>query len=132
MLSKHAFEVLDEILVYFYTFGPPKSIITDQGSEFVNQWNDEILSKFQVKHLIKSGYHSWTNGQDEWTNQTLKTAFSKLIYAHTDDWDTFIHFAINSTKQSSIKLTPFKVVFGHDPYLFSQVGSSVTTKALET
>ena len=32
--------------------------------------------------------------------------------------------AINSAKQSSTKVTPFKVVIGRDPYLFMQVGNS--------
>ena len=53
---------------YFFRFGQPNKIITDQGREYVNALNDKLFTTFKIQHLISSAYHPQTNGQDERTN----------------------------------------------------------------
>ena len=74
--QKTSEQVANVLMDLFFHFGPPNKVITDQGREFVNELNESLFSKFKVKHLITSAYHPQTNGQDERTNRTIKTALA--------------------------------------------------------
>ena len=43
-------------------WGLPDVIITDQGHEFCNAINDELMEHVQCKHRITSSYHLQSNG----------------------------------------------------------------------
>jgi hypothetical protein len=63
--------------------GCPSIVITDQGREFCNSLVDEFLASIYKEHRTSSAYHPRTNGQEERFNQTLKTAFRKLVDENT-------------------------------------------------
>ena len=50
---------------------------TDQGKEFRNQVNDELMKTFGIDHRLTTAYHPQANGLDERYNQTLVNALSK-------------------------------------------------------
>ena len=85
-----------------------------------------MFSKFKVKHLITSAYHLQTNGQDERTNRTIKTALAKLINQDKNNWDDFINpvlFAIHTSQQASTKVSPYMAMIGRKPNLFCEIES---------
>ena len=43
-------------------WGSPDVIITDQGCEFCNAINDELMERAHCKHRITSSYHPQSNG----------------------------------------------------------------------
>ena len=115
----------------FFHFGPPNKVITDQGREFVNELNESLFSKFKVKHLITSAYHQQTNGQDELTNRTIKTALAKLVNQDKNNWDDFINpvlFAIRTSQQASTKVSPYMAMFGRKPKLVCEIKSDEKCK----
>ncbi|KAJ8358658.1 hypothetical protein SKAU_G00151830 [Synaphobranchus kaupii] len=100
--SKTASEVSAALVNKLYTFGMVRKIITDQGKEFVNQLNEEIVKLLKIKHAVSSAYHPQTNGQDERTNQNIKRALRKYINESHDDWDIHLPavvYGINTAKQ---------------------------------
>ena len=67
--------------------GLPSVMTTDQGKEFLNQVNDELMKTFGIDHRLTTAYHPQANGLDERYNQTLVNALSKFAQTDRDSWD---------------------------------------------
>jgi hypothetical protein len=109
--SQAATFIYDDIIC---RHGCPKTILTDRGTHFRNQIIDDLLSRFEIKHLYSTPYHPKTNGLTERFNRTLVESLAKTSEADTD-WDKNISsalFAYRTAKQSTTKLEPFYLVYG--------------------
>jgi hypothetical protein len=71
----------------FRSAGAPKIMQTDNGSEFLTQF-DATLQRWGVQHIKSSAYSPQTNGQIERFNQTLKRAIKAWMLAN--DTRTFV------------------------------------------
>ena len=95
--------------------GLPAVITTDQGTEFKNKLNDELMKAFNIEHRLITAYHPQANGLDERFNQTLTNSIVKYVEADRENWDVHLHqvvFAYNTAVQESTKYTPFQAMFG--------------------
>ena len=75
--SKEMVEIVKCFITYISIFGPPKSILTDQGKEFNNSLMAELLVTTGIEHKVTSAYNPRTNGMTERLNQTLIEALRK-------------------------------------------------------
>ena len=50
------------IIPFLCRHGAPKSILSDQGREFVNSTNQTLFHLTGIKHKVTSAYHSQCNG----------------------------------------------------------------------
>ena len=48
--------------------GLPKSVVTDRGPQFVNEWNSALLKLIGTKHCVTSSYYPESDRQTEQTN----------------------------------------------------------------
>ena len=97
------------------TFGFPKTIQSDNGTEFVNKVLKHLFTEANIDHRLVTPYHPRANGIAERSVQTTVTAIKKLLDGVHKDWDTavpFVQFAMNSKVAAIHKSTPFAVVFG--------------------
>nr|XP_047129866.1 uncharacterized protein LOC124805802 isoform X1 [Hydra vulgaris] len=104
----------------FMQMGIPKVVTSDQGTEFYNQINRELMSLLNVKHQFTTAYHPQANGLDERFNQTIQLMLVKFCNDRHSTWDTHLDactFAYNTSRQKSIKYTPFELMFGRKPIL---------------
>jgi hypothetical protein len=60
--SKTALEVAEKLWKYITLFGPPKTILSDQGTEFNNEVVDKLLAVTRIERRVTSAYHQRTNG----------------------------------------------------------------------
>ena len=67
-------------------YGLPETILTDQGSHFINKLITNINHILEVKHLRTSPYHPQTNGMTERFNGTLCRALARLVDSTGSDW----------------------------------------------
>lgn len=121
--SKTAKEIAEHLLQYICLFGPPKVILSDQGSEFVNQIVDELLKTSGVEHKVTSAYHPQTNGLTERFNQTLIKSIRKHAEKDTKSWDKWIPYvllAYRTKVHASTGLTPYELIFGRQANTFSE------------
>ena len=51
--------------------GLPKSIVTDRGPNFLNEFNSAVLKLVGTRHCVSSAYHPETDGQTERVNRVL-------------------------------------------------------------
>ena len=73
--SKTAQEVAACLWTYISMFGPPGEILSDQGTEFLNQVVDKLCRGFGIDRRVTSAYNPRTNGLTERFNGTVKTMF---------------------------------------------------------
>ena len=98
-------------------YGMPSEILTDQGSNFEAELTKNLCLFLNVKKMRTTSYHAKANGEVERFNKTLKTMLASYVSSHHRDWDLYLQqvtFAYNTSKQESTRLSPFRVIFGHD------------------
>ena len=120
LVSKEAKEVMGVIFSQLcLVFGFPATIVTDQGSEFVNKLNDALWSQMAVEHRAAAPYHPASNGMVERSHEPINVMLRAFSHPDQSDWAVwlpFAEFAINTTQSSTTLLTPFFLVFGRNPY----------------
>lgn len=105
-------------------YGVPKTILTDQGSNFVGSVFKNICKFFKIEKLQTTAFHPQTNGALERSHRTL-TEYLRNFTVHDisswDDWIPYAMFTYNTTPHSSTNFTPFELVFGHKAELPASV-----------
>ncbi|RXN37825.1 gag-pol fusion [Labeo rohita] len=122
--SKSANEVSDCILDFFYKFGAPKRILTDQGKKFVNKINFDLCESLGIKRSLCSPYHPQTNGLVEKMNGTIQRVLTKLVGSNAESWDTHLKatlFALRTKKQLTTQFSPYYLMFGREARYPSEV-----------
>ena len=117
--------------------GLPSVITTDQGKEFPNLLNAELMTVFGIKHRLTTCYHPQSNGLDERFNQMLVNALTKYAqddHAARDSNLKETVYAYNTAIQDSSKHTPFEAMFGRTaklPVDFNVMGDYNVTQQLQ-
>ena len=100
----------------FTTFDLPKSIQSDQGSNFMSGVFQQVMQELGIKQFKSSAYHPESQGALERWHQTLKTMIKTYCFETEKDWDEGIPlllFAARESVQDSLGFSPFDLVFGH-------------------
>jgi len=63
--TKSAEEIAEKLWLWITTYGPPKEILTDQGTEFLNNVIEKMINKIGVERRITSPYSPWVDGMAE-------------------------------------------------------------------
>jgi hypothetical protein len=71
----------------FCTFGPPTTILSDNGAHFANQVLREYVKIVNAKHKFTTPYYPQCNGMVEKFNSTLLSSLRKLSYLKAKTWD---------------------------------------------
>ena len=135
--------------------GLPRVLTSDQGSEFNNEMNKELMTLMKIDHWLTSAYHPevslcvhvwrymlitlmvWVqsfyltqaNGLDEWFNQTIPSMLVKFCHDSKTNWDDHLDtctFAYNTSKHDSTKYCPFELIFGRKPVLPVELAHALT------
>ena len=98
-------------LVEFFTFvGLPKSVQSDQGSNFMSGIFQQVMHELGIKQNRSSAYHPESQGALERFHQTLKNMINSYCYDTEKDWVECIHpllFAVRESLQESLDFQPF-------------------------
>ena len=104
-------------LVKVFTFvGLPRSVQSDQGSNFMSGIFQQVMHELGIKQYKSSVYLSESQGLLERFHQTLKNVIRSFCFDTENDWDEGIHlllFAVRESVQESLGFSPFELVFGH-------------------
>ncbi len=108
--------VLQALTKFFSTFGLPKVVQTDQGTNFMSRLFKQVLSQLNIKHEVSSAYHPESQGALERFHQTLKSMLRTFCAQSEKEWDEglpLLLFAVRETQQESLGFSPAELVFGH-------------------
>ncbi|KAK9687374.1 Integrase zinc binding domain [Popillia japonica] len=124
-VPNHESKTIAKTLTHIFTyFGIPKTILSDQGPDFMSQLIKDLSTLFKTHHISTTPYHPQTNGALERSHLTLKDYLKHYIKPSQTDWDEFIPFAMfsyNTSTHASTNYTPYELLFGHKAYLPSSI-----------
>lgn len=98
-------------------WGAPLHVLTDRGSEFLNEVLNLAMAAAGVRRFHTSPYHPETNGLVERTNNTIVRMLAPYVCAQQSDWDEvlmYATFAYRTNRHATTKVSPFKAMFGHE------------------
>ena len=84
---------------YIRLFGPPRMIVSDKGTEFVNGVVGALLKLHGNDHVVTSAYNPRANGIVERFNQTLCECLRKVANENPTKWYLHIPFALYSYRK---------------------------------
>lgn len=102
MVTEYLMRWVEAALVRYYTtdtttrfifeniisrFGCPRSLISNQGTHFINETVTSLLQNFLIQHHKRIPYHPQANGTVGAFNKTLKKGLYKVCSENWDDWD---------------------------------------------
>jgi transposase InsO family protein len=99
----------------FSTFGLPKILQSDNGSEFVNDTLRALVKLTGIDHRLISPYNPRADGKVERSIGTCMSIIKKLLHGSTQHWPLFVSFAQLSFNHKISFLTgssPFSLMFG--------------------
>ena len=100
------------------TFGVPLVVVSDNGTEYVNEVMDEYLSLMGAEHRTTSAYHPQSNAKVERVNATLRNYIRSYVDWTGQNWSECLpelNFSYNTSIHKGLKLSPFEVVFNYQP-----------------
>lgn len=75
--------VVKALMKFFTTFGLPKIVQSDQGSNFLSRVFRNSLKALRVSHVVSSAFHPESQGALERWHQTLKSEERVSLLTHT-------------------------------------------------
>ncbi len=104
--------VVQALLKFFSMFGLPKTVQSDQGTNFMSRTFKQVLDQLGISHCHSSAYHPESQGALERFNQTLKAMLK--TYCLEDEGVHLMLFAAREAVQDSLGFSPAQLVFGHN------------------
>ena len=98
-------------------FGFTLTLISDQGSHFINITIAALMEQFKIDHKQSTTYHPQSNGEIEAFNKTLTRGLTKIYNNDKDDWDEkvlAVLWAYHTAYKRSTDQTPFQLVYGQE------------------
>ncbi|KAL5729236.1 hypothetical protein ACHQM5_002212 [Ranunculus cassubicifolius] len=122
MALKHPFSASSVAQVFldnvFKLHGRPLSIVSDRGALFLSNFWKTLFELVGTKLLHSTAYHPQTDGQTERVNQCLENylrCMTSMQPRHWARWLSLAEWWYNSAYHSSLKHSPFEVLYGYPP-----------------
>jgi hypothetical protein len=95
--------------------GIPRTIVSDRGTQFTAHFWEQLQNGLGTKLVHSSAYHPQTSGQTERINQILEDMLRAFVLSSKGSWESWLpltEFSYSNNYQSSIKMAPFKALYG--------------------
>ena len=123
--------VVKAIDKWITTFGPPKSILSDNGPQFISSiYRDYMKNHKNIKYKYTSTYYPQCNGQIERLHRWIKERLTLIAYDGAlnfvegeDDWSDYlsiIQYTYNSTPNKITSYAPMEIILGKNDYKLNE------------
>ena len=102
-------------------FGLPEILITDNGTEFINNEIITLCHLYNIKHKPRTSHAPWTNGLVEGMNRSLQEYLRCIINGNDTkytEWSADVKLfplAYNSQITTTLGMSPYEMVFNQKP-----------------
>jgi transposase InsO family protein len=114
-----ALETARLFILHIYRWkGPPDTIISDRGGQFVSAFWMEFCKIIGAKLKLSTAHHPQTDGQTEIVNKSNETRLRPFISHYQDDWSEWLpmmDFAAAALLHESTGLAPAQIDNGFLP-----------------
>lgn len=103
-----AHELVKVILLY----GPPKFLLSDNGSAYIAQLFKEVCKIIKIKKLYTAPYHCQSNFVER--NHCNIESYLRIFANENKEWDEllpFYVFSYNTRISTATNYTPYEIVF---------------------
>lgn len=107
--------IANTLINMFTTYGIPKNIQSDRGSNFTSDLFRAVLGQLGITQTFSTAYHPQSQGALERCHQTQKSVHRKYCHENDQEWDEalpFALFAIRETTNETLGVSPFEMLFG--------------------
>jgi hypothetical protein len=108
----------DSFLQFIGRYGTPCSILTDNGTQFINQTVEHLTALLNVDHLKTQAYSHEENGIVERANKEVLRHLRAIMYDKkiVEEWSKYLPFVqriMNSSVHSATQISPMTLIYGH-------------------
>jgi hypothetical protein len=99
----------------FRMHGLPKTIISDRDTKFTSNFWKTLFNGLDTQLNFSTAYHPQTDGQTERTNRIVEDMLRMYVMDFPTKWEEYLHlveFAYNNGYHTSLKMSPFEVMYG--------------------
>ena len=109
---------LDALIEHFGIFGCPAQLLSDNGSQFVNDLIKEFTKLIGTEHITTMAYSKEENGMIERSNKETMRHLRNLIFEYKDTtkwlrYSKLVQRILNATVHESIGVSPAQLLFGN-------------------
>ncbi|XP_014500153.1 uncharacterized protein LOC106761149 [Vigna radiata var. radiata] len=111
-----------------------RTVVTDNGRQFIDQKLEEFFEGLGIKHATSSVEHPQTNGQAEAVNKAIVAELKRRLGDKKGAWvDEFpeVLWAYRCTPHSMTGETPFNLTYGTDAMLPVELGEPSLRRNME-
>jgi transposase InsO family protein len=102
----------------YHIYGPPLTIVSDRGPQFISAFWKEFTSILGIKLKLSTAYHPQTDGQTEIANQHLDQRLRPFVNYFQDNWSDLLpimDYAGATLPHSSTGFAPIELEMGYLP-----------------
>jgi transposase InsO family protein len=95
--------------------GIPKEIISDRDTKFTSNFWRGLFKGFGTNMNFSTTYHPQSDGKTKRVNQVIKDMLRMYVMDKPSKWEDYLHlveFSYNNGYQASLKMSPFKDLYG--------------------
>ena len=95
--------------------GVPSSVVFDRDPRFTFRFWESLNRALGTKLRLSSAYHPQTDGQTEWTIQSLEDLLKACVLEQKGSWESFlslIEFTYNNSFHYTIGKAPYEALYG--------------------
>ena len=93
-------KIVNALVRFFTLVGLPRSVQSDQGSNFMSGLMQQAMYQLGVKQYKSSAYHPESQGALERFHQTLKNMLRTYCLENNRDWDQGVHLLLFAARES--------------------------------
>ena len=108
----------------FRLHGLPKIIVSDRDSKFLSKFWQELFRLAGTSLTPSTSYHPQIDGQTEIVNKWIEGYLRNYVTGQQTTWIKWLHlgeYCYNTTYHMSIKMSPFKALYGYEATTFGSL-----------
>ncbi|XP_058217458.1 uncharacterized protein LOC131328539 [Rhododendron vialii] len=130
--QQEVIKVIKERIIH--RFGLPEHLVADRGTIFMGEQVVNFAAQQNIIISNSTPYYAQGNGQTESTNRTLVNTVEKMVKDNLRAWHELLSealWAYRTSKKEATNITPYMLVYGHDPVLPMEVAVKSTRIAYQ-